>query len=69
MHTSTRSPSLQRLIDQQRREAAEIRATHGDPVDFLGWVVRDGINADDLDEAFKESIGGGDRVDDESDGR
>lgn len=69
MHTSTRSRPLQRLIEQQRREAAEIRAKHGDPVEFLGWVVRDGIEADELDEAFRESIGGEDRGDTESDGR
>lgn len=69
MRTSTRSPSLQRLIDKQRREAEEIRAEHGDPVEFLAWVVRDGFDPEDLDEAFAESIGGEDQLDDERDGR
>ncbi|MBA3528669.1 MAG: hypothetical protein H0T91_05055 [Propionibacteriaceae bacterium] len=69
MHTPTLSPSLQRLIATQRREAEKIRAMHGDPVVFLGWVVRDGFEPEDLDEAYRESIGGADEINDEPDAR
>ncbi len=70
MPTSVRSSTLDRLLTRHRRDAEEIRAMHGDPVEFLGRVVRAGFTREELEEAYRESIRGGNMFDaDEPDER
>jgi hypothetical protein len=58
-----RSPLLDRAVARQRKEAEEIRSIHGDPVEFLGRVIRASFTREELDEMFQESIHGGSMFD------
>jgi hypothetical protein len=58
MQSAMRSPKLDRLVARQRQEAEEIRAKYGDPEEFLWKVVREIFTAEELDEAFRDSIRG-----------
>lgn len=54
MVTSTKSKTVEALLAQHRLEAQRLRDTEGDPVEFLGRIVRESFDPESLAEAFQE---------------